>query len=70
VAGGFVAAAELVVRMALNRHSKNRGRYWDARVKALMAELNINTTAKTTKLVRRVQSAGKAVETWAAGNGH
>jgi hypothetical protein len=56
--------------MALNRHSKNRGRYWDARVKALMAELNINTTAKTTKLVRRVQSAGKAVETWAAGNGH
>jgi hypothetical protein len=54
---------ELVARMALNGRSKNRGRYWDARVKALLAELNVNTTAKMTKPVREVHRAGKVVET-------
>jgi hypothetical protein len=43
---------ELVVRMALNGRAKNQGPDWDRRVRALMAELKINTTAKMAKLWR------------------
>jgi len=53
---------ELVVRMALNGHSKNQGPNWDRRVKALMRECNVNTTAKMARLLIDVRKQGKVIE--------
>lgn len=58
-----------VAHIALSGRVKNAKPNWDCRVDALMADLQIDSTAEMAKLLTEVRKACDVVEQWAAGNG-